>query len=273
MLLCFNSHNNVGGVGAKLVNPLNNRILDFGIGYHGYHTLHPFRDLPYTHELCNNDICVQGICSALFLIKHSVLEALNYFDSEMPYAYCDNDLCLRLIKKGYTIWGAAQAVAYHKGATDKSNSKYYAFNYLREDCTAAFFSKNHSYYFDDYKKFLNISKDYYFPAKTHKGYVFINLSSMYDWKTYMELIIQAGITILDTSECLIDQRNSSYTDLFNQIDTTLIDSAIPLIYFVDSFSSCYDNSLWFSLRNIESDIIIDSNANCIPCWLIANNML
>lgn len=273
MLKCFNSHDNVGGVGAKLVNPLNNRILDFGIGYHGYHTLHPFRGLSYSHELCSNDICVQSICSALFLIEHSLLETFDYFDCEMPYAYCDNDLCLRLVEKGYSIWGAAQAVAYHKGNTDMSNSKYYAFRYLRDDCTAAFYSKNYNRYFDDYSRFLSTSINYYLQEKSRRGYIFVNLSSMHDWKTYMELLIQAGLTILDTSECLINQRNSCYIDLFNIIDSALIESKTPLIYFVDSFTSCYDNSLWFSLRNIESDIIIDCNANCIPCWILANNLI
>lgn len=273
MLTCFASHDNVGGVGAKLVNPLNNRVLDFGIGYQGYHTLHPFRGLPYAHELCNEDICVQSICSALFLIEHSMLESFNYFDSEMPYAYCDNDLCLRLSESGYQIWGAAQAVAYHKGSTDTMNSKYYAFRHLRDDCTAAFFSKNHNRYFNDYSRFLNTSTDYYLSKKSRSGYIFVNLSSLHDWKAYMELLIQTGFTILDTSECLISQRNSNYIDLFNTVDSTLLDSKTPLIYFVDSFVSCYDNSLWFSLRNIEADIIIDCNANCIPCWQVANNLI
>lgn len=273
MLTCFDSHDNVGGVGAKLVNPLNNRLLDFGIGYYGYHTIHPFRGLPYTHELCKEDICVQSICSALFLIEHSLLESFHYFDSEMPYAYCDNDLCLRLKDQGYEIWGAAQAVAYHKGNTDVLNSKYYAFQYLRDDCTAAFFAKNYNRYLYDYPQFLNTSINYFLPKKSTKGYIFINLSSLYDWKIYMELLVKSGFTILDTSECLISQRNSSYIDLFNTIDGSLIGSKTPLIYFLDNFMACSENSLWFSLRDTKDDIIIDCNANCIPCWMVANNLI
>lgn len=273
MLVCFASHDNVGAVGAKLVNPLNNQLLDFGIGYYGYHTIHPFRGLSYAHELCQEDICVQSICSALFLIEHSLLEDFHYFDPEMPYAYCDNDLCLRLKDKGYEIWGAARAIAYHKGITDTLNSKYYAFQYLRDDCTAAFFSKNHNRYLNDYPRFFNASVNYYLPKKSAKGYVFINLSSLYDWKTYMELILEFGFTILDISECLISQRNSSYIDLFNTIDNSLINSKTPLIYFLDSFMACNENSLWFSLRDTKEDVIIDCNANCIPCWLVANNLI
>lgn len=273
MLSCFHNHDNVGCVGAKLVNPLNNRILDFGIGYQGYHTIHSFRGLPYTHKLCEKDICVQSICSALLLIENSTLKSLNYFDSEMPYAYCDNDLCLRLINNGYNVWGAAHAIAYHKGNTDKSNSKYYAFQYLRDDCTAAFFSKDSKSYFNDFSRFLHISINYFLPDKSHKEYIFINLSSFYDWQNYMELLIQEGIIILDISNCLVSQRNSNYIDLFNAIDNALIDSKTPLLYFVDSFVSCYENSLWFSLRNVYADIVVDCNANCIPCWQIAHNLI
>lgn len=273
MIVCFSAHDNVGGVGAKLVNPLNNRLLDFGIGYYGYHTIHPFRGLPYTHELCQEDICVQSICSALFLMEHSLLESFNYFDNDMPYAYCDNDLCLRLKEQGYEIWGAAQAIAYHKGNTDSLNSKYYAFQYLRNDCTSAFYAKNHSRYQNDYSRFLNASVNYFLQAKSVKGYIFVNLSSLYDWKTYMKLLINLGFTILDISECLIKERNSSFIDLFNTIDSSLIGSKTPLIYFLDNFMACNENSLWFSLRDTREDVVIDCNANCIPCWLIANNLI
>lgn len=273
MLACFNSHDNVGCVGAKLVNPLNNRILDFGIGYQGYHTVHPFRGLPYKHQLCEKDICVQSICSALLIIDHSILEAFNYFDSKMPYAYCDNDLCLRLVDKGYKVWGAAQAIAYHKGNTDALNSKYYAFQYLREDCVAAFFSKNSKRYLNDYARYLHYSTKYFLYGKSRTEYIFVNISSLYDWRTYMEILISEGFTILDISECLINQRNSSHIDMFNVIDSSLIDSKTPLIYFMDSFMACYENSLWFSLRNVCADLVIDCNANCIPCWQIANSLI
>ena len=125
MISCHHNHDDVGCVGAKLVNPNNNCILDFGIGYHNYHTIHIYRGLPYNHQLCNNDIAVQSICSALFLIKHTLFDELGGLDYEMPYAYCDNDLCLRIREMGLSVWGASNAVAYHKGSTDIQNSKYF----------------------------------------------------------------------------------------------------------------------------------------------------
>lgn len=273
MIACFQRHSKIGCVGAKLINPNNNRILDFGIGYHGYHTIHIFRGLPYDHELCNADLNVQSICSALFLIDHTLFDTLNGFDNEMPYAYCDNDLCLRIKDKGYEIWGAAHALAYHKGNTDFQNSKYYAFQYLREDCIAAFFYKNVNRYYNDFERFFYQSQMYFNITSNKKGYIFVNLSTAYDWKSYMQIIQAAGITILDISEGIITERDIYKLDFFNIIDMCLIAAKTPLVYFVDSFMSCYENSLWFSLRDIHNDIIIDRNANCIPGWYISNNFL
>lgn len=274
MLDCYESHENVGCVGAKLINPDNNRILDFGIGYQGYHTLHSYRGLPYNHELCRNDINVQSICSALLLMKHSLYEKMNGFDFEMPYAYCDNDLCLRIREKGYNVLGAASSIAYHKGGTDPENSKYYAFNYLKEDCAAAFYYKNSKRYNNDFGNYFNISLQYFRSRNNAMGgYIFINLSTAYDWRNYMQIIQDSGLNILDISEGVISQRNIAKIDFTNVIDPYLVASKTPLIYFVDSFQSCSNNSLWFSLRDVHLDIIIDRNANYIPAWYIANTLL
>lgn len=273
MLNCFNEYDNVGCVGSKLINPNNNRILDFGIGYQGYHTVHSYRGLPYNHDLCKKDISVQSICSALFLMEHTLYDAMRGFDNEMPYAYCDNDLCLRIREKGYSIWGAASSLAYHKGSTDSMNSKYYAFNYLREDCTAAFFYKNKDRYHDDFHLHFYLSSKYFNVQSSHKGYVFINLSTAYDWQSYKQIIQDSGYLILDTSENIVPERNIISLDFLNLISSNLISSKTPLIYFVDTFTSCFNNSLWFSLRDVYSDIIIDRNANCIPAWYVSNNLL
>lgn len=273
MMDCYQSHENVGCVGAKLINPIDNRIFDFGIGYQGYHTAHYFRGLPYSHELCNSDINVQGICSALLLINRALFNSLKGFDFEMPYAYCDNDLCLRIKENGYDIWGATKALAYHRGSTDAINSKYYAFRYLKEDCAAAFFYKNKNRYHDDFQKYLSRSLVYFMRKNLSKGYIFVNLSTVYDWKSYMQIIEDTGILILDNSEGIVKERNITCLDLFNTVEASLVASKTPLLYFVDSFTSCYGNSLWFSLRNTQNDIIIDRNANCIPCWYIANYLL
>ena len=273
MFYTYQSHDSIGGVGAKLLNPKNNRVLDMGIGYQGYHTIHIMRGIPYDHELCLHDMIVQSVCSALFLVKHSVFDTLNGMDTEMPYAYCDNDFCLRLRESGYQIMVSAGAIAYHKGSTDNQNSKYYAFRYLREDSAAAFFYKNKMRYIDDYSRHLNYTYSFFKNAIKEKSYLFINLSTVNDWRNYMLCLRNIEIKVLDTYEYTIPERNIAVLDLTNILDAFLVTSKTPLIYFTDTFESCYGNSLWFSMRDISNDIIMDRNANIIPCRYIANYQL
>lgn len=226
MIICYDKHEAAGCVGAKLINPYNNRIIDFGIGYHNYHTLHAFRGIPYNHKLCSYDINVQSVCSALFLIDHTFFESLGGFDNEMPYAYCDNDLCLRIREKGYNVWVAANACAYHKGNTDNQNSKYYAFKYLKEDCAAAFFYKNNNRYNNDYDQYLLKSLNYYDASFFNKEFIFINLSTAYDWKSYMQILMCNGIKIIDKKEYVVSERNTKLLDLTNLIDMNLISKKV-----------------------------------------------
>lgn len=273
MLCTFQSREAIGGVGAKLLNPINNRILDMGIGYQGYHTVHIMRGLPYDHELCSHDMAVQSVCSALFLIKHSVFDALNGMDAEMPYAYCDNDFCLRLREAGYQVMVSVKALAYHKGSTDNQNSKYYAFRYLKEDSAAAFYYKNRERYTDDYRMYLDYTYKFYKNAIREKGYLFVNLSTVTDWRNYMLCLQPIGVKVLDTYEYTIPERNADILDFTNILDPFLVSSKTPLIYFTDTFESCYGNSLWFSMRDISNDVVMDRNANMIPCRYIANYLL
>ena len=273
MLYTYHKKDSIGGVGAKLLNPINNHVMDMGIGYQGYHTIHIMRGLPYDHNLCSHDIEVQSVCSALFLVKHSIYDTLEGMDAEMPYAYCDNDFCLRLREAGYQIMVSAKAIAYHKGSTDNYNSKYYAFQYLREDSAAAFYYKNRNRYTDDYLKYINYSYSFFKDTIKEKGYLFINLSTVNDWHNYMLCLQYIGIKVLDVYEYTIPKRNTDILDLTNILDIFLVSSKTPIIYFTDTFESCYGNSLWFSMRDISNDVVMDRNANIIPCRYIANYLL
>lgn len=273
MLKTYSKYDNMGCVGAKLINPINNRILDFGIGYQGYHTIHICRGLPYNHELCREDLTVQSVCSALFLTNHLLYDHLRGMDKEMPYAYCDNDFCLRAREAGYPVTVSANSLAYHKGSTDSQNSKYYAFKYLREDSAAAFFYKNREKYYNDYQQHLIRSFSFFNEFLAEKGYIFVNLSTAYDWTDYLKEIKSLGITILDTYEYVIPIRNIDNLDFTNILSPFLATTKTPIIYFSDNFVNCYGNSLWFSMRDIHNDIVIDRDANIIPCLHIANYFL
>ena len=139
---CYNRHENAGVVSAKIINPLNNRIMDFGMGYNYFNTIHIGKELPINHPTTLKDRKVQAACGAVFLTSHRLFNKVDGIDTTMPYIYCDNDYSVKIAEWGYETWVASRSVVYHKGNTDAHNSKYENFKYLREDSKAAFYAKN-----------------------------------------------------------------------------------------------------------------------------------
>lgn len=273
ILKVFSVEKKIGCVGAKLINPLNNRIIDFGIGYHDYHRCHVLRGMPYKHDLAQHNLYVNSFCSAILCVKKDLFVKIGGMSEEMPYAFCDNDFTLKAIELGYNNVVVHDALAYHKSYTDLNNSKYYAFSYLREDCVAAFFSR-HNDIPNDYQRYLEMSWNWNINKyKINIDYIFINLSTAYNWKTYLEIIKDIGINILDIDSFLVNERNSLSIPLFNYLPNRTIDIHTPFLYFVDNYTSLFENSLWFSLRNIENDLVIDRDANVIPMQLIAKYLI
>lgn len=274
ILKTFLQEKRVGCVGAKLINPLNNRIIDFGIGYQGYHRCHVMRGLSFQHDLAQRNIKVNSFCSAILCVKKDLFIKIGGINEEMPYAFCDNDFTLKAVELGYNNIVVHDALAYHKSYTDRNNSKYYTFDYLREDCVAVFFSK-HNALPNDYQRYLesfwkwNINK---YNISNH-GYILINLSTSYNWKSYAEIIKNIGIKILDMCSFTINERNALSIALSNILPNRIIDIHTPILYFVDNFVSLFENSLWFSLRDIRYDLVIDRDANVVPMQLIAKYLI
>lgn len=74
---CYNCHKNVGVVSSKIINPLNNRIMDFGMGYNQYNTIHIGKDLPMNHSTTLEDRKVQAACGAVFLTPHELFKRVK----------------------------------------------------------------------------------------------------------------------------------------------------------------------------------------------------
>lgn len=77
LLKTFYSSNKIGVVGAKLVNPLNNRILDFGIMYSKFNAAHTMMGLLYNHPLAADDRRVQTVCSAIMMTSKTLYQKVG----------------------------------------------------------------------------------------------------------------------------------------------------------------------------------------------------
>jgi GT2 family glycosyltransferase len=275
LLDCYNRHKNVGVVSAKIINPLNNRIMDFGMGYNHFNTIHIGKDLPFNHPTTLKDRKVQAACGAVFLTPHKLFENVNGIDISMPYIYCDNDYSVKISELGFDTWVAADSIVYHKGNTDAHNSKYENFKYLREDSKASFYAKNRD------KIKINISECFSYMHNWIKnndfrfqyGYYLYNFCTLLDSEEYIKLFPSLGLSLVNRKNITVSQRDIAQINLCDYIPARMIYSNISFVYFVDSFMSLYNNDLYFRIRNISNDIVIDRQCNILPLSQIRNKLV
>lgn len=264
------SSEKVGSVGAKLINPLDQRILDFGIMYSRFNSAHTLMGARYNHPLAMYDRQTQAICSAILMTRKSIFNELGGLDIEIPYAYTDCDYCIKLAEKGYENWLAANSCAYHKGSTSKTNSKT-NFSYYHSDAKGIFAMKDYNKLTYDITEWYEIAclhfKNHY--PNIASQYVLIDMSTLYDRKEYYQLITDnLDIEFLDILEIPHTQRDCHHIILHDAISYNYIDLATPILYFVDMFTSLHNNSLWFNLRDISKDLVVDRHGNIVPATFV-----
>lgn len=272
LIHCYKNHDSVGAVSAKLINPLNNRIMDFGMGYNYFNTIHISKGLPYNHPFTLSDRKVQAACGAVFLTSHALFETVGGIDTSMPYIYCDNDYSIKIREQGYTTWVAANSLAYHKGNTDTNNSKYQNYSYLREDSKAAFYAKNHIKRTVDLEYWLFTSWECYLKETSRKAtnYCLFDFCTIPDHGNYVKILKNIGLHIIEEKRIVLPMRDADIINLCNYINPQMITSNLAFVYFVDDFTSLFYNKMWFSIRDISKDLIIDRHCNILNISEISN---
>lgn len=271
LLKTFFASEKIGVVGAKLVNPLSNRILDFGIMYSKFNAAHTMMGLLHDHPLALNDRPVQTVCSAIMMTSKSLYQKIGGMDEDIPYSYTDCDYCFRMRDIGYETWVSAGAVAYHKGSTDPNNSKS-NFNYYRLDAKGMYGMKDYAKIIYDNREWYKISSEYFlktYPLNVHQ-YLMLDFTTLYDRKSFYQLIEDyLNIQFLDIIERPNATRDNEHIVLYNDSSFEFIDLTTPILYFVDTFVALFDNELWFHMRDIQYDLVVDRHGNILPLRLIA----
>ena len=265
LIECFNQHKKAGVLSAKIINPLNNRIMDFGMGYNRFNTIHIGKGLPCNHPATLADRKVQAACGAVFLTPHDLFDKVKGIDTMMPYIYCDNDYSVKIADLGYETWVAGKSIVYHKGNTDEHNSKYENFSYLREDSKAAFYAKNQNKIRTDIFECFTYTYDWIKSTGFcfQYGYYLYNFCTLLDASEYIQLFPSLGMNVINQKNITFPQRDTAQINLCDYIPTRMIYSNIPFVYFVDDFTSLCNNSLYFRLRDISKDIVVDRQCNII----------
>lgn len=271
LLKTFTSSEKIGVAGAKLINPLNNRIIDYGIMYSKYNAAHTMMGLLYDHPLSQVDRRVQTVCSAIMMTTKTLYKQIGGMDEDIPYSYTDCDYCFRLRDIGYETWVSAGAVAYHKGGTDPNNSKS-NFSYYRLDAKGMYGMKDYSKIVYDNITWYEKSADYFlktYPLKVHQ-YIMLDFTTLYDRDSFHQMIKEVlCIQYLDIIEKPNATRDNEQIVLYNDSSFEFIDLITPIIYFVDTFVALFNNELWFRMRDIQYDLVIDRHGNILPLSLIA----
>ena len=95
------------------------------------------------------------------------------------------------------------------------------------------------------------------------------MSTLYNRKEYYQIISSTlNVEFLDILELPCTQRDCQHIILHDTISSNYIDLATPILYFVDIFTSLHNNALWFNLRDISQDLIIDRHGNIVPAPLV-----
>lgn len=261
----YHSDDKLGAVSCKIINTLNNKILDYGIAFSDFNFCHPFMDLHAAHPLTCVDRQTQMICTGGFLTQKSILETVSGFEENYGSLYTDLDICLKLNKANFKVGVSSKAVAYHFSGDLLKISRKYKSSFLKSDVKGAFMRKNADILETDLQNYYKFSAEYFNNNIGHfKKYFICNLMNVVNPVWYEEVLLSLGITRYDRIECATGERDAENIRLFETLGYDIMMLGVPIAYFVDRFSSLINNAFWWQERKVSSkDIIIDRNANII----------
>ncbi len=258
------SSDSIGSVSSKLISPIDNRIIEFGIEYAKYRIVHPFRGLRYDHPLVSKDHIVTSSTSAILMLRKDIYKKVGGMDTDMPYCCSDCDIGIKIGKLGLENWIVSDSIAYHRGSTSSKNGKYSSFSHLQDDSRSMFWAKNYETITPTIEKFIKESSDFIRKEKLLEPmYYFINLSTLGEYEWYADCLKKS----IEIEYCDIYSypRNAAYylnpIQIYDEIPYTFMNVEIPIIYFVDYFPALQSNKIWARMRNLEKDLVLDCHGN------------
>lgn len=257
----YSSKQNVGIAGVKLINHLDNTILDFGVASSEYNFIHPNLGLDIEHPLVKADREVQMVCSAVLLISKTDFNKIGGFYEPFGTLYSDLDFCLRAKDIGLKVIVSSNAVAYHFSGEYFQGDRSYKNN--KGDIKGVFMKKNASRIRNDADFFLEKSFRYLQTTCSCilPAYMFCNLMSITNYYYYEDLILSYGIHKYGSYRKQIESRDAVHIDIFNILGSNIMDIGVDIIYLVDRFSSLRNNKFWWEHRKSSNDLIVDRHAN------------
>ena len=257
---------NIGSVSSKLLNPVNNRIIDFGIEYSKYRIVHPLRGLKYDHPLAMKDRLVTSTTSATLMMRKETYDKVNGMDLDMPYCCSDCDIGIKIGKLGLENWVIADSIAYHRGSSSFKNGKSSSFSHLKTDSTNMFWAKNYGTLHPTVDIMIGKFAEYIKQSNSFEPmYYFINLSSLREYEWYASCLKnEAGIEYCDIHS--YPQNLPHYSNpvqIYDELPYTFMNVSVPIIYFVDYIPALQDNIIWSRMRDTHKDLVLDCHGSLV----------
>lgn len=254
----FNSKENIGLAGSKLISPNTGKIIDFGITFTEFNYTHPYLGMDQNYYLANKTREVQASCSANCIINRNLFLDIGGFNEDLVFCYSDIDLCLRLKEKGYSIWSVHNSVVFHKGSSVLNNM-----SYLKADTKSKFSELNANKIKLDFEDlFVENINSFKLNNLLNEIYLYIDFSTIINKDWYYKIIDKSlDKKICDKYIYDVGKRDIPHISLFETLPSVFHTYKTPIIYFVDTIESLTNNHIWQLLRQTENDIIIDRNGN------------
>ncbi|MBO5478756.1 MAG: glycosyltransferase [Clostridia bacterium] len=265
----------IGSVSSKLLNPINDRIIDFGIEYSKYRIVHPLRGLKKDHPLAMMDRKVTSSTSATLTMWKDVYKQVNGMDLDMSYCCSDCDIGIKIGGLGLENWVLANSVAYHRGSSSFKNGKSSSFSHLRNDSTNMFWAKNHGIIRPTVNEMItSFVRHLCQYKKLDPMYYFVNLSSLSEYEWYASCLKEAAG--LEYCEIFSYPQNlphySNPIQIYDELPYTFMNVNLPIVYFVDYIPALQNNIIWQHMRNIERDLVLDCHGSLVYLSEIISGM-
>ncbi len=254
----------IGAVGIRLRYPETDRIQHCGITIlktGPSHKLCGYDDsVSYEHGINRHDINVAAVTGACLCIRADLFRETGGFDNNLPLAYNDVDLCLRLLERGYYNVCMNSMYLYHHESATRADD--------RTDLPAYERLKEYRAYFEDrHQQLLEEGDPFYSPNLTKTGLDY-KVDVSFRWEKSgverkpLKKVREAGKSrnILSHADSVVYRLNDAYgnEDFFEFTGWILKGKKRASGYGVGALAVCGDKRLVFSGERVYRKDVADA---------------
>ncbi len=263
LLATRDEHPSAGAVAAKLVNPHSGRIIDFGLGFTRFNTPHLYLDRRPELLPAVGDFPVQAACSACLLCRRQHFDAIGGFHLELENLYTDIDICLRFKDVGAGVYMSDAAQVYHFGTEISRFTKAFKDSHLKADVKGRFWALNANRITIDMDSFIAAQVQALIKrTRTTRDYFVCQCMNVADPNWYVD-IVHTYLPVNNVHHSPSRDRDAPLLSLYALLGHDIARQRIPIIYMVDRFVSLRENQVWWDMRRLMPDIVVDRHGNVL----------